>query len=178
MLRPRPLPFLVFVFLTSSIAHASAQTQAVTPVTATALQKMLPAVDGWTIGVTRSDQVVLSPDAKYSYASVTLTKNDSRVKVQLSDTGMSADSLTALAMVVMAMPDDYAADVSGAAIKRTKLGESPAAEMWEAAKNAGEITAVVAGRFVVSVESSKIDSLDVLRSIFAKVDLKALAALK
>ena len=160
---------------TGSIA---AQTKTVPPVSAAALQKLLPAVDGWTSGVARADLVEISADAKYSFASVTLTKEDLRVKLTLADTGFSPDILTALATMVITMPDDYSGQVGGLTIKRSLIGGSPAVEAWDAQKTAGEIAVVVGGRFVVSLEASKVDTLATLRGILDKIDLKALAALK
>jgi hypothetical protein len=157
---------------------AGAQSKAVPPVAAAALEKLLPTIDGWTSGATRSDLVELSPEAKYSFASVSLTKGDQRVKLTLADTGGSADSLGALATMVVSMPEDYSGDVGDMSIKRLAIGGSPGVESWDAKKTAGEVTVVVGGRFVASVESSKIDSIATLRGLLDKVDLKTLAALK
>ena len=154
------------------------QSKTVPPVAAAALEKLLPTIEGWTSGAARSDMVEVSPDAKYSFASVTLTKGDQRVKLTLADTGASSDSLTALATMVVTMPDDYSGQVGDMSIKRLSIGGSPAVEAWDAHKSAGEVTTVVGGRFVASVESSKIDSIATLRGVLDKVDLKALAAVK
>jgi hypothetical protein len=154
------------------------QVKAVPPVAAAALQKLLPSIDGWTSGVARADLVEISADAKYSFASLNFTKDDLRVKLTLADTGSSADGLTALAAMVVTMPEDYAGQVGGLAIKRMQIGGSPAVEAWDAQKSAGEISVVVGGRFVATVEASKVDSVATLRGILDKVDLKALAALK
>ena len=159
-------------------AIGAAQTKAVPPVDAAALQKLLPTIEGWTAGVARSDLVELSPTAKYTIASVTLTKDGQRVRLTLADTGLSADSLTALETMVVTLPDDYAGEVGTLAIKRTSIGGSPAVEAWDAGKSAGEVAVVVGGRFVAALEAAKIDSLATLRGMLDKIDLKALAALK
>jgi hypothetical protein len=162
----------------SLVSGLTAQSKAVPPVAAALLQKLLPSADGWTSGVARADLIEISPAAKYSYASINFTKEDLRVKLTLADTGASADSLTALASMVVTMPDDYAGTVGGLAIKRTLIAGSPAVEAWDAQKSAGEVTVVVNGRFVATAEASKVDSVATLRAIVEKVDLKALAALK
>jgi len=161
-----------------TIVSISTQAKPVAPVAAAALEKLLPSVDGWTRGAVRTDQIVISPDAKYSYASVTFTKDDFRVKVTLADTGFMADSLMALATMVMTMPEGFSSDVQGAAIKRTQVTGSQAAELWDGPKSNGEITIVVGGRFVAKVEATKIDSLETLRGVIGKVNLAALAAAK
>lgn len=173
------LPALTSVFVAASIFSASAsQNKPATPVPAATLQKLLPVVDGWTGTPPRTDLVVMSPDVTYSFASTTLVKDAVRVKVTLSDTGGSADTLTALAVVVVSMPEDFSESVSGSTVKRTQIGGSPASEIWDSQKSSGEITVVVAKRFVAAVESSKVDSLATLRAILDKIDLKALGELK
>ena len=162
----------------AALAASGAQTKTVAPVPAAALQKLLTSFEGWTSGVTRADLVVISPEASYSFASVSLTKDALRVKLQVADTGFSADSLMALATMIVTLPEDYSSDVQGATIKRTQVGGSPAVESWDDQKGTGEVAVVVGGRFVVSLEASKADSLDTLRGLLEKVDLKALAALK
>lgn len=165
------------LLMVAAVAASTGQTKPVPPVAAAALQKLLPTVDGWASGAARADLVEISPDAKYSFASVTFTKDDLRVKLTLADTGFSPDSLIALATMIITMPDDYSGEVQGLAIKRTKIGGSPAVEAWNGQKSVGEIAVVVGGRFVVALEASKVDGLDTLRGMLEKVDLKALSAL-
>ncbi len=162
----------------AAAAPAAAQTRTVPPVPPAALEKLLPAVDGWTSAPPRAMAVDVSADAKYTLASVVLTRDDARVKLQLSDTGFSSECLLALAAMVVSLPEDYAGDVGGAAMKRLLVQGWPAVESWDAQKRAGEIVVIVGGRFVVSVEASKADGLDTLRGLLGKVDLKALAAQK
>lgn len=169
---------LVTSFAVAAVLAGAAQTKAVPPVAPAALQKLLPTVDGWTSGVARADLIELSPEAKYSFASVTLTKADQRVKLTLADTGFSADCLGALATMVVTMPEDYSGTVGALAIKRTAISGSPGVEAWDPQKTAGEVTVVVGGRFVAALEASKVDSVATLRGMLDKVDLKALADLK
>ena len=155
------------------------QIKTVPPVAATTLQKLLPAAEGWTKGDPRATEVVISPESKYTYASATYSKGDLKLLLTLADTGISSDSLTALAMMVITLPDDYSEQVPPAStIKRVQFAGSPAAEMWDGEKHAGEITVLVGGRFVAKIEASKADTLDTLRTLLTQVDLKALAAVK
>jgi hypothetical protein len=164
--------------LVAAAAFAPAQNKTVPPVAAASLQKLMPAVDGWTAGIARADLIEISPEAKYSVASQTFTKDDQRVRLTIADTGFSPESLTALASMIVAMPEDYAGQVGSLAIKRLLIGGSPAVEAWDAQKSAGEVAVVVGGRFVVALEAPKIDSVATLRGMLDKIDLKALAALK
>ena len=177
---PLWLPVLIAAFAAASTLPGSAgqQNKPATPVPAAALEKLLPVVDGWTGTPPRTDLVVMSPDVTYSSASTTLVKDAVRVKITLSDTGGAADTLSALAMVVVSMPEDFSESVSGSTVKRMQIGGSPASEIWDGQKSSGEITVVVARRFVAAVESSKIDSLATLRAILDKIDLKSLGELK
>ena len=156
----------------------AAQTKTVPPVAAASLQKLLPAVEGWTPGIARADLIEITPAAKYSVASQSFTKSDQRFRLTIADTGFSQESLTALASMIVTMPDDYAGEVGSLAIKRQLIGGSPAVEAWDATKSAGEVAVVVGGRFVVSLEASKVDSIATLRGLLEKIDLKALAGLK
>ena len=169
---------LAVVIFTAPITATGGQSPTVTPVAPAALQTLLPSVVGWTNTPIRASQIVMSPESTYTFASFTLSKGDWNVKLQLSDTGGSSDSLTALAMVVICPPGDLTSDMPAQTIKRMKVGGFPAAELWNADKNSGEITAVISNRFVVTVDSSNVDSLRTLREIFAKIDLQAIAALK
>ena len=169
-----PVVFACLLLLPAAVAT---QLQTVTPVSASVLQKLLPSVEGWTSDTVRAQQVVLSPEAAYTFALVTLTKGDVKVRLQLSDTGKAPDSLTALAMSVMSMPPDFAGNVAGSTIRRVLVKGSPAAELWDPAKGSGEITVVIGGRFVVAVDSSTCQGLDPLRSVLEAMDFKAIEAL-
>lgn len=170
----------VLMFLLSAIASPAPSSTAGTDLVAPAvLEKLLPSPEGWTRGVVRAMQTEITQECSYSSASISFTKDEMKVKLTLADTGAHQESLLALAMMVMTLPDNYTDDVPPATtVKRLKMDGSPAAELWDAQKLSGEITVVVGGRFVASVETAKVDSLDTLRAILASVNLKALAAAK
>jgi hypothetical protein len=52
------------------------------------------------------------------------------------------------------------------------------AERWDDQKANGEITMLVKGRFVASIEGSHLDSLDTLRTMLGAIDMKKLSELK
>ena len=171
----------ILVFLTvaavSPAAYSTTTSELVSPAV---LEKLLPsAPEGWTRLGARLNQVNISDDCSYTSASATFTKGDMRVKLTVADTGSHAEGLATLAMSVVTLPDGHVGKIPPATtIARIKIDGSPAAEMWDADKLQGEITVVVNGRFVASVETSKADSLETLKAILAGVDLKALGALK
>jgi hypothetical protein len=85
----------------------------------------------------------------------------------------------ALAPMITTLPEDFEGKVPPATIlKRMKIDGSPASEMWDAEKMTGEVTVLLGGRFVVSVDAQKADSPELLRTMLALVDVKALASLK
>ena len=171
----------ILVFLTvaavSPAAYSTTNSELVSPAV---LEKLLPsAPEGWTRLGARLNQVNISDECSYTSASATYTNGELRVKLMLADTGSHAEGLTTLATSVVTLPDGHVGKIPPATtITRIKIDGSPAAEMWDADKLQGEITVVVNGRFVASVETSKADSLETLKAILAGVDLKALGALK
>jgi len=170
----------IWVFLTAAAisprAYSPTNTELVAPA---ALEKLLPAPEGWTKIDSRLKQIDISQECSYTSASVSYTKDGMRVKLTLADTGSHQEALMALALSVVTLPEDHVDQIPPATtIKRMKVDGSPAVEMWDSEKLNGEITVVVGGRFVASVETSKADSLETLRAILAGVNLKALGALK
>lgn len=171
----------ILVFLTAAAVSPSAyspmRTELVSPAV---LEKLLPAApEGWTRLAARLNQVNISDECSYTSASTTYAKGEIRVKLMLADTGSHAEGLATLATSVVTLPDDHVGKIPPATtITRMKIDGSPAMEMWDAEKLNGEITVVVAGRFVASVETSKADSVEALKAILSGVDLKALGALK
>ena len=170
----------ILVFCAAAAASPGAPSPPTSELVApAALQKLLPAPDGWTKGVVRSNQVDISADVSYTVASVSYGKEGMQVKLTIADTGGHSDSLIALAAMVMTLPEDHVGQIPPATtITRIKVDGSPAVEMWDSEKLNGEIAVVINGRFVAAVETSKADSLETLRAVLATVDLKALAALK
>jgi len=144
-----------------------------------ALAKFLPAPDGWTRGDIRLNQIDDSGGCNYTVASVVYAKDELRVKITIADTGGHAESLMAVASMIAILPDDYTDTVPPATtIKRMKIDQSPASEIWNAAKMTGEITVLVSSRYVVAIEAQKGDTLETLRAMLTLVDTKALAAVK
>ena len=170
---------LVFL-IAAAVSPAASSPTSTELVSPAALGKLLPAApEGWVRLDPRLNQVNISDECSYTSASSTYTKGNLRVKLTLADTGSHAEGLATLAMSVVTLPDGHVGKIPPATIiTRMNIDGSPAAEMWDAEKLNGEITVVVGGRFVASVETSKADSLEPLKAILAGVDLKALGALK
>jgi hypothetical protein len=174
-----PLTCLILFFASAAVAQVKLPPAPDSHlVAAAALAKQLPAINGWTRSEPRLNEVA-SDDCTYVLATATYAQGDVRVKLTLADTGSHAGTLAILASPIVSLPDNYEGKVPPATtIKRTKIDGTPGSEMWDADKMSGEMILVVAGRFVVEVESQKADSLESLRAILKAVDLKALAALR
>lgn len=148
-------------------------------VTVAALQPFVPAMEGWTKAKSGGNRVVISEQAGYTFADTTFTKNDMNLRVMVADTAATEDCLISLATMVTTLPEDYSDEVPPATtIKRLTVNGMPAAYRWDNEKKEGEYTVVVAGRFVVKVETTKADALETLRAVIDSVDLAKLATLK
>jgi len=170
---------LLFFSATPAAAQAGPSVSGSAKLSAPAtLAKLLPAPAGWTKAEVRLVEAEISADCSYSSACLPLFTDDALVKVTIADTGGHPDALLALASAVVTLGETYVQEVPPATVKRFKIDQGQAVELWDAEKLAGEITVVIDGRFVVSVEAQKAASLDVLRTILSLIDLKAVAALK
>jgi len=169
-------------FASATGAAAQGKAPAVTDsqlVAPAALGRLLPAPDGWSKGEIKPNQVNDASGCNYTVASVVYTKGDLRLRITIADTGAHTDSLMALAPMIATLPEDFEGKVPPATLlKRMKIDGSPASEMWDAEKMTGEVTVLLGGRFVVSVDAQKADSPELLRTMLALVDVKALASLK
>lgn len=147
-------------------------------VAVTALTPLVPAPAGWTKLREASNHVELAPGVDYAYADAVFLKEDLRVRLTVADTGGHQESLMAFASVIMSFPDNYVGKVEPATtITRAKFNEWPAAELWDPEKCKGEVTVLVAGRFVAKAEGNA-DTLETLKALVGQIDLKKLAALK
>jgi hypothetical protein len=172
------LTFAIAVGVAFCSARLKAQEHAAT-VSVSVLEKLLPAPAGWTKIEAKSDQVVVSAECSHPVASVVYAQNGMRVKITLADSGANQDSLLLLAPMVVMLPEGYSGDVPPATkIVRLARDGAQVAERWDQGNGDGEITMLVKGRFVASVEGSHGVSLDTLRTIVGTIDFKHLAELK
>jgi len=159
-------------------ARLKAQEHAAT-VSVAALEKLLPALAGWTKIDTKSDQVVVSADCSHPIASVVYTQGDMRVKITLADSGANQNSLILLAPMVVMLPEGYSEQVPpGTKVVRLQPIGAHVAERWDEQSGDGEVTMLFKGRLVASAEGSHLASLETLRGILATIDFKNLAELK
>lgn len=148
-------------------------------VTPAALQALLPAPDGWTKVADSARQMAISPGCEYSVAFASYTRQATRAKVTVADTGGAAECLVLLAPMIAVLPEGHAETMAPATtVARTKHEYGTAAERWDGAAQVADIEVLVGGRFVVTLEGRQLESLDDLRAILKTIDLKKLAELK
>ncbi len=143
------------------------------------LQTLMPTLDGWTRALPAGDVVLVSDTAAYSFAEGDYTNGAMNVKLTIGDTVGVDDCLMALAALVTVLPPNYAERVPPAtAISRFEFNGFQAASKWNSEKLAGEFSVVVSSRFVVKAEGTELDSIETLRAIVGRIDLKKLSELK
>jgi len=143
------------------------------------LQALLPVPADWTKVSEKAGQVAGSSGCDYTFAEVTYSREAMRVKITLADTGAAEASLMALAAMVISLPDDYLEKIPPATlVTRLKSAGFPAAERWDGAKRDGDLTVLVGGRFVASLEGWHLAGVETLRGMLTQIDLKKLAELK
>jgi Probable lipoprotein LpqN len=145
----------------------------VPPVDFEKLQALLPNPSGWEMGKSEGQQMTM-PFA-ISNAEVSYAKGDQRVKLTVTDSALNQMFLAPLAMFAAA---NYSERSSSGYKKGISMGGSPGFESWDIDGKHGEVTLVVANRFVVQGEGSDLDSIESVRAIVSQVDLAKLAAVK
>lgn len=173
---------LATITIAMAVAWCAARVEAqeqIPTVAVAALERLLPAPAGWTKADSKADRVVISADCSHPVVSVSYVQGEMRVKITLADSGMHADSLMALAPMLVMLPEGYSERIPPATtIARLQRDGAQVAERWDGEKRDGEITMLVNKRFVASIEGSRVDSLDSLRTILDQIELKRLADLK
>jgi hypothetical protein len=143
------------------------------PVDFKALQAFFPDLNGWEKGET-SGETMTAPFA-HSTAKVSYSKGDASIEIEIID---SAFSKLALLPFQMMLGTGYAKESSNGYEKTTKIGGYPGVEKWEKDSKHAELTAIVAGRFIVSVQGNQVESPSGLAEVMGKLDLGKLAGVK
>lgn len=143
------------------------------PVDFEQLKAMLPEVGGWTRSDARGEQVNM-PIA-ISRAEARYRKDDSEIELEITDTALSQLLLAPMSMFLVSGYEERSDD----GYKRaTKIGGQPGMEEWNARSKHGEVTAVVANRFIVKATGRDVADLAPVKQIVDAVSLSKLAGLK
>jgi hypothetical protein len=143
------------------------------PVDFEQLKAVLPEVNGWTMGDARGEQ--MNMPVAISRAEAQYRRDTSRVELEIVD---SALSQLLLAPMSMFLSSGYSERSDDGFKRATKIGGHPGMEDWNTRTRRGEVTAVVANRFIVKATGHSVESLDQVRSVLDAVDFAKLATLK
>jgi hypothetical protein len=91
------------------------------------------------------------------------------------DTGLSQLLLAPLSVF---LASGYAERSDDGFKRAVRIGQQPGMEDWSSTSLRGEVTALVANRFVVKAIGHDIDAIDPVRAIVEAVDFSSLAAVR
>ena len=137
------------------------------------LMTVLPTVDGWEMAKPTGER--MTAPVPFSKAEARYTKGDARIGVEITDSGFNR---LVFAPFMMMMAAGYEKETDSGYEKSAKIGGNPGFEKWNSENKDGEITILVANRFVVKFEGDGLDDIKTLHSFAAATDLSKLAALK
>lgn len=134
---------------------------------------LLPQIDGWEQEKPRGERMT-SPFATAN-AQATYTRGDARVEIEIVD---SAFNQLLLAPIAIFLQAGYSTESTSGYEKSVAVNGQPGWEKWNSDSKSGEVNALVAKRFLVSIEGDNIDDAKVLQEVASKIDFAKLAALK
>jgi len=145
----------------------------VDPVSFRDLQTTFGDLSGWEKGKPTGER--MSMPVNFSRAEVNYTKGDSRIKVEISDSGFNQMMMIPYSMF---LTSGYEKETEDGYEKSTKVGNYPGWEKWNTQNKNGELNAIVNKRFIVQVEGHDLDDVKMLHTAMASVDLAKLAGMK
>jgi hypothetical protein len=157
-----------------AMQQMAGQTQTATTVDFEKLVELIPEVSGWTRSKPRGEQAS-AMGFSYSTAKTSYEKGDSSLQLEITDTAFSK---IVLAPVTIMMGAGWAERSSDGYKKAQAVNGQPGFESWENDPKDGEITVLVANRFIVNAKGRGVDSIETVRALAQAVDFNKLAALK
>lgn len=149
-----------------------AQSQA-KPVDFELLKGLLPEMSGWTRTRPRGEQMTM-PFA-ISNAKAHYTMGESTMDIEITDSALNQMIFAPFAMF---MASGYEERSDDGYKKAGTIAGSPGFESWEKGANRGEVTVIVANRFVVQAKGRRVASVDLVKKAVETIDLAKLATLK
>ena len=137
------------------------------------LKVLLPDVAGWTKSDVAGEEVSM-PDT-HSRATARYSRNDSHIELDITDTGLSQLLLGPLSVF---LSSGYTERSDNGFKRAHTIAGQPGLEDWNGAAGRGEVTALVASRFVVKAIGHDVSSIDPVRSVVEAIDFPKLAAIK
>ena len=149
-----------------------AQSQA-KPVDFELLKSLLPEMSGWTRTRPRGEQMT-TPFA-ISNAKAHYTMGESTMDIEITDSALNQMIFAPFAMF---MASGYEERSDDGYKKAGTIAGSPGFESWEKDAKRGEVTVIVANRFVVQAKGRRVASIDSVKKAVETIDLAKLATLK
>lgn len=150
----------------------SSDAKPVEPVSFRDMMALFPDLEGWEKAKPTGEKMT-SPFA-VSMAEVAYTKDNSRIELKMTDSGMNQMLLLPYSMFLSA---GYEKETSDGYEKSTTVNGQPGWEKWSDSKD-GELNALVGKRFLVQIEGSEIADTKVLHDLAGQIDMGKLASLK
>ncbi len=145
----------------------------VEPVKFQDLIALLPQIDGWEQQKPSGER--MTAPFGTSTAKANYTRGDSRIEVEIVD---SAFSRLLIAPIAMFLQVGYSRESTSGYEKAATVNGQPGWEKWDSDSKRGEVHALVAKRFLVSVEGNQLDDTKPLQDVAGKIDFARLASLK
>ena len=149
-----------------------AQSQA-KPVDFEVLKGLLPEMSGWTRTRPRGEQ--MNTPFAISNAKAHYTMGASTMDIEITDSALNQMIFAPFAMF---MASGYEERSDDGYKKAGTIAGSPGFESWEQDVTRGEVTVIVANRFVVQAKGRRVPSIDSVKKAVEAIDLKKLATLK
>lgn len=154
-------------------ATGDSDVKPVDPVSFRDLQTVMPEVSGWERGKPTGERMT-APFA-FSQASVTFKKGDAEIEQKVMDSGFNQLLFAPFSMMMVA---GYEKETEDGFERSVNINGNPGWEKWDKGTKNGELSVVVAKRFLVQLEGRGIDDVNLLRTVLGQTDVKKLEGLK
>jgi hypothetical protein len=134
---------------------------------------LLPVIEGWEQQKPTGERMT-SP-VGFSQAEGRYTKGEASIEVKIIDSGLNQ---LLLAPYAMFLASGYERETSDGHEKSTTVNGHPGWEKWNSDSKDGEVNALVAKRFLVTISGSAIDDVKVLHDVANRIDMGKLGGLK
>jgi hypothetical protein len=138
----------------------------VEPVSFQDLQTALPEVSGWTREEPRGERMT-SP-VPFSQTEARYKMGDAQVEVKIVDSAFNQMMIAPLSMFMAA---GYEKESSSGYERSVTVAGHPGFEKWNKASKDGELTLVMAKRFLISIEGDGIADTKILQDFASRVDV-------
>jgi hypothetical protein len=134
---------------------------------------LLPEVDGWTRSKPKGEQV--SVGGAMSHAKAEYQRGYASIDLEITDSSFNQLVLSPFTMFLAA---GYSERTGNGYSKSSAVAGHPGFERWNDDAHRGEVTVVIANRFIVQATGRDVDDIGPVRTLVKAVDLARLAALK